>query len=65
MIMRTCKQLKDAMVQLYGTKSKVVIDFCELCDKWAENDQDIYILNTIVKAHEANPFTAEQLEALG
>lgn len=64
MIMRTREQLMDAMIQLYGMESKVTINFCELCEDWAKNEWNDKVLNTVVKAHEALPLTAERLEAI-
>lgn len=62
--MRTREQLMDAMIQLYGMESNVTIEFCHLCDWWEENVWNNHVLNFLVEAHEANPLTAEQLEAL-
>lgn len=64
MIMRTRKQLRDAMIQLYGMESDIVVEFCNLCVWLEENEWNERVLNLLVEAHEANPLTAEQLEAL-
>lgn len=62
--MRTREQLMDAMIRLYGMENPVVIEFCKLCERLEANEMNNKMLAVLVEAHEANPLTAEQLEAL-
>lgn len=53
------EQLTDRLIRLYGFENNIVIAFCELCEKWADNELNNRALTILVEAHEADPFFEE------
>lgn len=47
--------LIDRMVRLYGLESPIVIDFCQMCERWENNDWNNKCLAVLVASHEADP----------
>lgn len=47
------KGLVDRMIHLYGFKNEMVIQFCELCEKWSNNEWNDKVLSLLVESHEA------------
>ena len=46
------EQLIDRMIRLYGFESPITIDFCRLCEEWADTEAYDNALATLVKCHE-------------
>lgn len=47
--------LIDRMVRLYGLESPIVIDFCQMCERWEDNDWNNKCLAVLVASHEDDP----------
>ena len=46
------EELMLRMIEIYGFENEITIQFCELCEK---HTFDFQTLETLVRAHEANP----------
>ena len=53
------ESLIDRMIHLYGFENPIVIDFCRLCESWAQGDEWDHLLEVLVSAHEASPIFDE------
>lgn len=49
------EQLVNRMIRLYGFESPITIDFCRLCEEWADTEANDNALTTLVKCHEEEP----------
>lgn len=49
------EQLADRMIRLYGFESPITIEFCRLCEEWADTEANDRALTTLVKCHEEAP----------
>ena len=49
------EQLADRMIRLYGFESPITIDFCWMCEEWADTEAYDSALATLVKCHEEAP----------
>ena len=49
------KSLIDRMIRIYGFEHPIVIEFCKLCESYADNEWDDQCLTILVEVHEANP----------
>ena len=49
------EQLVDRMIRLYGFESPITIDFCWMCEEWADTEANDNALATLVKCHEEAP----------
>ena len=54
------EQLVDRMIRLYGFESPITIDFCRLCEEWADTETYDNALTTLVKCHEEAPQCFEE-----
>lgn len=54
------EQLVDRMIRLYGFESPITIDFCRLCEEWADTEACDNALATLVKCHEEAPQCFEE-----
>ena len=54
------ESLADRLIYLYGYENKIVIDFCRLCEAWADNDWNNKCLAVLVESHEADPVIFEE-----
>lgn len=54
------EQLIDRMIKIYGYEHKLVIAFCDLCERWERNPMNDRLLELVVEAHEAEPFFDEK-----
>ena len=54
------EQLADRMIRLYGFESPITIDFCRLCEEWADTEALNSVLTTLVKCHEEAPQCFEE-----
>ena len=54
------EQLADRMIRLYGFESPITIDFCRLCEEWADTEAHDNALATLVKCHEEEPQCFEE-----
>ena len=51
--------LLDRMTSIYGLENPIILDFVWQCENFEENEWNNKILETLVKAHEANPYYGE------
>lgn len=57
------EQLVDRMIAIYGMENEIVIDFCNLCERFENSEWNDKCLTIMVEAHEAAPvFTLENDE---
>lgn len=49
------QRLIDRMIRIYGFEHQIVIDFCKLCESYADSEWNDQCLTTLVEAHEACP----------
>lgn len=54
------EQLADRMIRLYGFESPITIDFCWMCEEWADTEANDNALATLVKCHEEAPQCFEE-----
>ena len=54
------EQLIDRIIRLYGFESPITIDFCQLCEEWADTEAYDNALATLVKCHEEAPQCFEE-----
>ena len=46
------EELMNRMIRLYGFESPITIDFCRLCEEWADTEACNNALTPLVKCHE-------------
>lgn len=51
------ERLINRMIRIYGFEHQIVIDFCKLCESYADSEWNDQCLTTLVEAHEANSST--------
>lgn len=44
----------ERMIAIYGLEDSIVIQFCHLCETWADNSWNDKVLQILVEAHEEN-----------
>ena len=49
------EKLIDRMIRIYGFENPIVIEFCKLCEVWANTEDMDRLLEVIVKSHEEFP----------
>lgn len=49
------ERLIDRMIRIYGFEHQIVIDFCKLCESYADSEWNDQCLTTLVEAHEVCP----------
>ena len=54
------EELTDRLIRLYGFENDIVIAFCEICEKWDDDEWNNTLLTLLVEAHEADPFMEEE-----
>ena len=54
------EQLVDRIIRLYGFESPITIDFCWMCEEWADTAANDNALATLVKCHEEAPQCFEE-----
>lgn len=47
--------LINRMIRIYGFEHHIVIDFCKLCETYADSEWNDQCLTTLVEAHEKFP----------
>lgn len=53
------ENLLDRMIHLYGFENPMVIQFADMCEKYANNAWNDDVLRLLVEAHEADPVFEE------
>ena len=53
------EQLIERMLNIYAESNPAVQDVVRMCEDWDDTNWNDQIIETIVKAHEANPFGVE------
>lgn len=53
------EQLIERMLNIYAESYPAVQDVVRMCEDWEDTNWNDQIIETIVKAHEANPFGVE------
>lgn len=56
------EQLVDRMIKVYGFEHEIVVEFAHLCEDYPDNSYTDSMLTTLVKCHEANPYTGDEDE---
>ena len=54
------EELMNRMIRLYGFESLITIDFCRLCEEWADTEAHDNVLATLVECHEEAPQCFEE-----
>ena len=54
------EELMNRMIRLYGFESPITINFCRLCEEWADTEAHDNALATLVKCHEEAPQCFEE-----
>ena len=54
------EELMNRMIRLYGFESPITIDFCWLCEEWANTEAYDNALAILVKCHEEAPQCFEE-----
>lgn len=49
------ENLMNRMINLYGFESPITIEFCRLCERWADTEENNKSLKLLVESHEADP----------
>lgn len=60
MMNATRENLLDRMIRIYGFENDIVIQFAELCERYADNAINDKMLTVLVEAHEASPFLDDE-----
>ena len=50
----------NKMIDLYGHKNPITIQFYDICKRWADTEQNTKALEILCKAHLENPVTEDQ-----
>ena len=53
------EHLVDRLIRIYGFEDPIVIQFAEMCERYADNSWNDDILRLLVEAHEADPVFEE------
>ena len=53
------ENLLDRMIHIYGFEDSIVIQFAEMCERYANNSWNDDVLRLLVEAHEADPVFKE------
>lgn len=56
------ENLLDRMIRIYGFENDIVIQFAELCERYADNAINDKMLTVLVEAHEASPILDDEEE---
>ena len=56
------ENLLDRMIRIYGFENDIVIQFAELCERYADNTINDKMLTILVEAHEASPILDDEEE---
>ena len=51
--------LVNRLIHIYGFEDPIVIQFAEMCERYADNSWNDDILRLLVEAHEADPVFEE------
>ena len=62
MMNATRENLLDRMIRIYGFENDIVIQFAELCERYADNAINDKMLTILVEAHEASPILDDEEE---
>lgn len=54
------EELMNRMIRLYGFESPITIDFCWMCEEWADTEANDNALAILVKYHEKAPQCFEE-----
>ena len=49
------EELMNRMIRLYGFESPITIDFCWMCEEWADTEANDNALAILVKCNEETP----------
>lgn len=49
------ESLVDRMIRIYGFENPIVINFCEMCENWKDDEYHNKSLAVLVKSHEEMP----------
>ena len=53
------EHLVNRLIHIYGFENPIVIQFAEMCERYADNSWNDDILRLLVEAHEADPVFEE------
>ena len=53
------EQLLDRLIAIYGFEAPIVIQFANMCERYADNAWNDDILRLLVEAHEKDPVFEE------
>ena len=53
------EHLVNRLIHIYGFEDPIVIQFAEMCERYADNSWNDDILRLLVEAHEADPVFEE------
>jgi hypothetical protein len=53
------ENLLDRLIAIYGLENPIVIQFAQMCERYANNAWNDDILRLLVEAHEADPVFEE------
>ena len=53
------EHLINRLINIYGFEDPIVIQFAEMCERYADNSWNDDILRLLVEAHEADPVFEE------
>lgn len=49
------EKLIDCLARLYGFENPIVIEFCQYCERWADNEKNDTLLTYYVETNEKYP----------
>ena len=52
-------ELINRMIRLYGFEHPFVIEFCKMCERWAQDEDHTHLLEVFVISHEQCPIIDE------
>ena len=55
------ENLIDRMTRIYGLEDPIVIQFANMCEKYADNAWNDDVLRLLVEAHEKDPVFEEDI----
>ena len=53
------EHLVNRLIHIYGFEDPIVIQFAEMCERYADNSWNDDVLRLLVEAHEADPVFEE------
>lgn len=62
MMNATRENLLDRMIRIYGFENDLVVQFAELCERYANNAINDKMLTVLVETHEASPILDDEEE---